>query len=67
MSKLKCSFCKDDFENYYVESEVSGTIYTHFKLNGEADDTGLNSELYDYLEHKDKPGKYCSGCNERVG
>lgn len=66
MKELKCSFCKENFESYYIESEVSGTIYTHYDLNGELAGHGLNSDMYDQLEKIDKPGKYCSGCNERL-
>lgn len=67
MKELKCSFCKEEFDSYYIESEVRGTIYTHYNLNGElADDKGMNTDMYDQLEKIDKPGKYCSGCNERV-
>ena len=64
---MKCSFCKEDFESYYIETKVSGKIYTHYKLDGSLAGHGLNSDLYDGLDREDEPGKYCSGCNEKVG
>lgn len=66
MEKLKCKHCGNE-EYFYIKEKYSGETEVIVDNKGDFEDTGLNSEAYDYNNSTLKSVfYYCCKCDSKV-